>query len=248
MTDTIGGTQIPLVASAKGEVVTDPLVQVLLLFLKAYLQDDANATAAWDTVGVAPGQKVVTKTFSYDPRKAGLPFNEKDLPALYLWRGNSVDDWEGEDRQVEVTQLHLFWVMAPDVQEKLAARVNFINGLRKAITNALEHGRTPSFKVVGDPDYQAGAYGSAYGGFTGAERLWIDSSRPTTFAVDGIPVPGDRPPPPRIYQGLEMLLTARELRVRGTPAPRYQLLASPGAFDVTLTINGGPSQVEGRSP
>ena len=240
--DQFGALQFPLAATPAGHVVADPLIEILPLFLKEYLNNEIGA--AWDTAGVAPGLKVVDGVYSTAPQDVSTSFSSKRLPALFMWRASATDAWEAEDREIEHTRAVLLWVFPNVPGHRQDIRAPFINAVAKAIKIAVETGRTPGFIVAGDTDRYAATQGSQYGNFVGCQRLTVVSHKPVPVAITIIRAQTDRrPPPPMVYQGLEVILAVEERYDRGYDSTQTLFLTT----DQTLTINGGPSSVEGRN-
>jgi hypothetical protein len=188
--DQWGPIQIPLAAGLEGDAVGDPALSTLLAFLKAYLVDDKAAEAEWNRIGVAPNQPCVKTTQVWNPSDAhgdhrGVSFNTADLPGLFAFREESKQEWISEDIVRDTAQVKIFWVFPIAVQGTQRVRQSFGNALVKLITVAIERGRTPSWKVAGDPDDRAADEGSLVYTFLNATAFYLTKWRPTRVVVEG---------------------------------------------------------------
>lgn len=202
--DKYGAIHLPLAAPPAGGAVTDPLLDVLLAFLKAWLATDGMASAAW--ASVLPSSTPVNATWPRDPRKGG--FNERDLPALYAFRPDTADTdvyQMSDDFRVTEVLLTLLWVFPAAPQEKQWPREPFINGLVKAVDTAIERGRTPSFQVPYDTDPLAPTQGSLFYGAAGVSKIELRKARPVKVVL----VMNDAKP--RTYAAVEMKIFVQEL-------------------------------------
>lgn len=209
MADSFGAVRVPLVAPATGEAVGDPMLTVLLAFLKAFLQTDGGATAAWNASGIAPTLPVVKTVNANDPSKTDQVFNTNDLGALYLWRAGGGDgskfEWMAEDWRVEETKLKLLWIPPMVKREISNVRNNIFNGIAKAIDIAIERGRTPSYRIAGDPDPAAATQGSVF--YDAAGLMFIELSGQKDAEITVINTDGSRG---HVYSALEMTITIQE--------------------------------------
>lgn len=226
--DSYGALPIPVPAPAAGDSVADPALNVLGRYLRAVL--NRYAVPAW--ASVAPGQDVVktaTATGAEDQT-----FNERDLPALFLWRTNEnfariADDWETDTSTVSV-----LWVPRPGPQAQLALRATFYNAVCKLINTALWNSRDPAWVDPTDPDPLASVLGSSVCARAGLlYQLTKQQSRPYTLTIQIDDAE------PRAYPGI---LTTFEIAERFEPdlagLTAYPALRSPAALDLELTIGG----------
>lgn len=155
-TDTFGGITLPIPAPTAGQPVSDPF----LYYATAYLQAVVNAkgTAAWQAV--KPGGLPISTVFTHDPEQ--VVFNERTLPALYMWREGSTKtpEWIGEDILVQYDRIRILWVFPNDQQANRRIREPIVNGLVKLIIYAIEIGRDPAWVVPGDTYADAATAGS----------------------------------------------------------------------------------------
>lgn len=159
MADTYGGTAIPLAAAPHGQPVADPALGIVLGYLAAYL--NSKCAAAWNAI--VAGKPVVANAFAYNPQL--YPINAQDLPAMYLFRGDTegrlggerIEDIAADYRQSEDT-LTLLWIYPSPQVSHLRRRDSFVNGLAKAIDLALTIGRDPVYVAPGDTDSSAPTY------------------------------------------------------------------------------------------
>jgi hypothetical protein len=158
MTERFGALPVPaLPAPAGRESITDPLLHFTLDYFRTAL--NVHAAAAWRAV--APGHPPVRTAWAHDPDE--VCFNERELPALYLWRGEGghveqlADDWA-----IKRSTLTLLWVFPNAPQAPQRRRAPFINGLLSLIHVIVERGRDPAWRVPADPDLSASDYGSVW--------------------------------------------------------------------------------------
>ncbi len=202
MADRFGAISLPATAAPAGQPDGDPALFYIGEYLKAYI--NAKLTTAWQAV--APTQQPIKSVF-YDSPSAGGEFNERDLPALYIFRGDTVTDQIAEDWNVESTNVTVQWVFSPMDQAKLSKRRPFSNAVDKAVKVAIERGRDPTYVISGDPDPKAPTFGSDVFGSAYANVVSIDHKgcKPSTLAIrmaDG---------PSRGYPMLEITLDLREV-------------------------------------
>ena len=229
MSDTFGLATIPLSPPQAGQPTTDPTIQMLLDFFTAFLNDDQNATAAWQIQGVAPSTQPVMGKFPYDP-EVNL-FHASTLPALYLWRESGKEEWLADDYMVEESTCKMLWVFPLANPENQAARVSFASGLCKALNVAMERGRTPSWVVPNDPDPVAATQGSFLGTYLGAWSCWFDNWRRTHVIERGID--GSMK---QTYVAVELMMTLTE---QWSPD-----ITDPSRSSATSALNGVDAIVE----
>ena len=200
MADNFGLVQIPVATSPQGEAAGDPVLTKLVTFLAALLNE--NGSKAWGEV--APGAPLVRTVFTHDPED--IVFNERQLPALFLWRASQVEDQIADDIFLDTTQCSLLWVFPPAPQETQRRRETFANAVTKLVLVAFERGRTPSYVFDGDLDATAATLGSLVYAQANA-NVWsvsLKKGRRHKFVErieDGAP---------RSYYALEMTLELQE--------------------------------------
>lgn len=161
MSFTWGATVLPLVAADGTDAVTDKAASVLLAYFRAFL--NAHAPVAWQSVFKSTVVSVPTTpvvgAFVNDP--ATSEFNERDLPALFLWRTGGVqreggdDDWIAADWRVMTDNWTLLWIFPTAVQGIQQARDPIVKGLAALLGYALKRGRDSSYAITGDADISA---------------------------------------------------------------------------------------------
>ncbi len=177
-----GALPIPNAAPAAGEAPGDPALTYLLGFLKAFLQDDANATGAWTRAGIAPAIPIIRKAFPYDPSEGG--FVETALPALYGWRSEmQAPEQLADTVRVRASTIALLWVFPPATQATQMVRESITNAIASAIDLAIERGRTPAFIVAGDTDPLAATQGSDVWRWMAFWHLRMGVARPAKLDV-----------------------------------------------------------------
>lgn len=155
---TYGATTIPVAVPTNPltEATGDPALDVWAAYLKAYI--NAKGSAAWTTVfrrsnnaGQVPP---VLATFTHQPTDDTIaPFNEKYLPALFVYRaGGAANSWEATDMRVAMDTITLLWVSPTGAQAAERIRVPFVNALVKLVDAAIEAQRDASYVHPGDTD------------------------------------------------------------------------------------------------
>jgi hypothetical protein len=154
MTFAWGATALPLEAPATGEAVTDKAITVVGAYLKAFI--NAYGVVAWQAVhkDAAPNLPVAT-VLPYNPEEPRREFNDKALPALFIWRASGDDDWLATDWRIETSVWKALWLFPAANQQKQTARDPFPNGLAKLVSLALKRGRDTSYQITGDADITA---------------------------------------------------------------------------------------------
>ena len=141
MADTFGSLLLPAPAPAANAAVADPLLDVLLAFFAASLQD--GLATAW--AARAPTIPIVRKTFAFNPNEHGI--SSGAFPALYGWRSSfgptkrAASDW-----YLRQSTLSFMWVPEEAPSARSSAREPIINGIDAAFSDPIEAvGRTPSW-------------------------------------------------------------------------------------------------------
>ena len=152
--DRFGGLEFPAQVPGADEAVTDRAIGTIAAYLAAVIRADLQA--AWSRV--APGQSVVEQSFTSDPEDS--TFNERDLPALFVWRrSDKTESWTDDWVRVE-TDVGILWVWRPQDQVKRSLRAPIYNGIRRAVDRALYLGRHPAWVDPDDEDPTAQELGS----------------------------------------------------------------------------------------
>lgn len=226
--DTWGAITIP--TGATGVTSSDPAIDVVLAFLKAWLVTDANLTVAWKAV--YPALPPVVRTFSHDPSE--WVFNTANLPALFMWRENAIQEYAADDWLRDVTTVKALWVYPKGLPENQRIRQPFVNAFTKSVGVGIERGRTPAFIVAGDPDPDALTQGSLFYPFAAFESFELDSWRLTKLTIPNVagpPARGDELP------AVELTFTMHENLVYGTD--RFDPLSQNYGGFLTMTNDAG---------
>lgn len=158
MTDTYGALSIPVAVPADAEVSAtgDPALDVWASYLQAFI--NTYGAAAWAKVfpralGAAQIPPVL-KTFTHQPTDETIAvFNERYLPALYLYRASGAEQkWEWLDGRIARDTITLLWVFPTGTQPAERIRVPYVNALVKLIDTAIEKYLDPCWVYPGDPD------------------------------------------------------------------------------------------------
>lgn len=156
MPDQFGSLQFPVQYPdvKAGDTVTDPRLDKISNYLQAVLNADAGK--AWGAVSA--GRKFVEQVFTNDPNDS--VFNEKDLPALFVFDPRSTSNQMTDDLVEDVSTLTVLWVPQNAEQSKRSFRSNAANGFKKVVQKNLYVGRHPAWFDPGDPDEDALTRGS----------------------------------------------------------------------------------------
>lgn len=152
MSYTWGATALPLEAPAAGEAVTDKALSVVAAYLKAFV--NAHGAAAWADVEKS-GTSPIQNAFAHNPEDPRREFNDKHLPALFLWRESGDDEYIAADWRVQSSVWKALWVFPPANQARQTPRDPFLKGLVDLVSYALKRGRDASYAVTGDSDTSA---------------------------------------------------------------------------------------------
>ena len=182
-----------------GESKGDPALWIYLQFLQAWLQTDHEATALWAAVGMAPNAPVVKAIYAHSPTDEaelyGLGLSNTTLPALFMWVKGGGDsssvEWQAEEWAVKTKDVRLLWVFPDTVQQFQRSRESFCNAMGDAIFVAIERGRTPSFKVAGDPDPLAATRGSYVHLFTAVMAMTAVKWGPAKVRINSVGPKGE---------------------------------------------------------
>lgn len=206
MADKYGALPFPITAPSATATVSDPALDTLLAYLKAFANQ--YGATAWQAVykanTVLPNNPVVG-TFSHDPEYD--QFNERDLPALFLFRntGRHGEDI-GEDIRCTYSTLTLWWVFPADRDMHRRVRQRpFLNGMAKLVDQAFRKERDPVYVVAGDTEPTAATEGSVVLLHAGIESIRVG---PPQIGEVRIPKGDDVGRYPRV----QILLDIEELR------------------------------------
>lgn len=202
--DTFGAISVP-VATPTAPVTTTPVADPALYYLgqfsAAVLNADANP--AWRAVD--PMHRVVQVLRFHEPDE--MSFNERDLPALFMWRDKSekAPEWIAEDILQTHELIQCVWVMPHAVQEHLRVRHPSPNTIMKTLTRAIELGVHESWTVQGDAEVDPVTLGSVLTRWSGVDAVWMG---PWLRKVLNVPVGdgGER----RLYGTIEWTLRVDE--------------------------------------
>lgn len=173
--DTLYGTlHLPVPVPEDGQAPGDPLLDILLAFCKAVINDAGGA--AWRKIAASDKQLPVMQTYAWDPLRGGIA--KQNLPALFLFRSfNEPSDWVAHDYFVRPSQLTMYWVPPPVAKQELRGRQSaFFNVIQSAVDSVIDpEARDPSFVVPGDTDPRAADEGSLLWRFA---KVWeLDAGR-----------------------------------------------------------------------
>lgn len=181
MSELFGLLEIPVPPpESDDDPVADPLLKVLLSFMKDVL--NAETGAAW--AHVAPSDpKPVAFTFAHNPDPTS--FNSKKTPALYMWRASD----KGRARYstgilASDGPITVLWVPPSTTQEKRRIRQTFPNAIKKSLQLAFEQGRHKAWKVTGDTYYDAQEYGSVLLRHARLSKIDIGEFRDFELVID----------------------------------------------------------------
>lgn len=180
MTDSLGQLQFP---AGTGTPITDTFLQTLRDFVKAVVNSDLGV--AW--LAVAPGVgpsgaasvPISTTGIVTDDGDFGIAVNERDMPALFVWR-EELEGWRwlAADYWVRRSTVRMQWIPPAVPQDRRRLRWAFMNGLFECVQMALEQfGRHPAWIAGGDTDPKAATEGSLFWTFAGAWSLTFGKTK-----------------------------------------------------------------------
>jgi len=157
MSDLFGLLPLPAFEpSGEEDALTDPLLDMLLAFMKAVLNYDLQD--AWASV-VPTDPTPVRYVFNHAPNMES--FNMDDVPALYAWRADDSGSFRySQDLVADETGFQVIWVPPALPQEKERYIVGIRNGIKKSLKAAFAQGRHPGWVLDGDDYYDPEDYGS----------------------------------------------------------------------------------------
>jgi len=153
MSDTYGALNFPVQIPAQNESVHDPALDYIGAYFKACLNYQLGPS--WQAVN--PDRKFVE---TYEVGEPDETFNERDLPAIFIYRSMAYDEQISDDWNETCTDVSVTWVPQNAVQAKRALRSTGVNGFQKVISRALELGRSPVWIDPSDDDPSAKTLGS----------------------------------------------------------------------------------------
>jgi hypothetical protein len=211
----------------------DPALGMVLSYLYAWLVLDSNANAPWQQAFGYPLIKSPKSLFTHNP--SDEVFNVEYLPALYLWRDDlsggkferEADDWE-----METCIWTLLWVLPLGDQFRQRDRAPYANQFVKAVVDAIETNRTPSWVQPGDPIPDSLIYGSQLGQYTNMVRFRALGWKRSNVRVEISNVSQNVGGSLRKWPAVEMRFEARErlkpdLRKYGTLQQLDQRISNP---------------------
>lgn len=235
MGDIAGALELPVPTT--DTPVGDPLLATLAEFFAAVL--NAKAASAWGTV--APGETAVAATFTRDP--ADVEFNDRQLPALFLWRSEIGEDhWIAQDWLIRPSTLSflLAFRSVPSSRQKL--REPFVNAIRSCLSLAIEFdGREPTWIVPGDTDPLALTKGSLLWTYAKVHSLRLGKAAMRPLIIRQLQPPADTTGSTGrvvgVYRSVQMSIRIEE-RITYDAATH----ADPHAYaEVTLKNPNAPS-------
>jgi hypothetical protein len=227
--DAWGAVSIPAQPQGDGAVLGDPALTRTLQFLYAYLVTDAGANVPWTAQFGYPLIKSPLSLFTHNPNEA--VFQVDYLPSLYLWRPEGGDfEQKADDYLLDNSAWTMLWVMPLASQENQSARSPYVNQFAKAVADGLNHARTPSWSLLGDPDPLAASLGSFLWGALNVVMQY--PARWRTSKVLAQPIDGGKP---REFKAVEMKISVVE-RLHENPA-RYATRGT--TLDATFTNQFG---------
>lgn len=162
--------------------VSDPLLDVLLAFMKAVLNADTGT--AW--AAVAPADPLpVAFTFTHDPDLES--FSDNNTPALYIWRdADKGSKRYSQDLIADEAPISVLWVPPPASQEDRRVRRPFRNAIKKCLKAAFGKGRHPAWVVEDDDYFEPEEYGSVLLKHAKAASLKLGEFRPHELVIESL--------------------------------------------------------------
>lgn len=234
--DQYGVLKFPARPPNDNEPITDQALYCIGSYLMAVLNSKLNG--AWNVVN--PNVPFV-KSIQFDDPNDGSMMNEKDLPALYVWRQSMYDQQSTDDWTETTSDIAIMWIPQTATQAKRSLRAPGINGFAKTITRALGLGSDPSWIDPLDADPGSKIYGSGL-----MERAGLHA-RPylTTTRYDSITV--EKGTDIAKYPAFTTIMRISEItRWDNSWDPILSAPASPSKIDETITA--GAFQVKAKIP
>lgn len=203
MADEYGQLEIPVQTPTltSDDAAGDPLLSVLGSYLQAVI--NAKCGTAW--AALFPTESPVLAVRFTDPNEA--VFDERDLPALFLFRGahaleHIADDWDSDRGTITV-----LWIPPPSNLDRKTEHSPFANAIAKTLHRALSQGNDPAWIATGDTSAASAVYGSSLALQASLLRT-IESVRVETvpIMVEAVDSSG-----PRRYTGARATFEAVEL-------------------------------------
>lgn len=244
MTESFGAQAIPITA-APGAPVTvavsasDPLLSYLGSYLRAAINARLSVefgTLMFQNASPPAVTAPIGHVFEHDPELDD--FNQKDLPALYLFRssdGNAGIEQLAEDWTLTTETIRALWVLPSATQDKTSSRVRFASKLFHLAGALIDANRDPAWIVAGDADENAADQGSSLATFGKFFRLRLSRGavrKPLAIKVEGLE--------PMNYPSFEALFEVKE-RLLVDPARNATLVGlhatvTTGGDDPPLTL------------
>lgn len=220
----------------------DPLLTKLGAACQAIV--NARCTSLWTSVcprgkGGAASPVPIASVFTHDPNDR--VFNTKDLPALYVFRGEvSPQEWAAEDLVLQKSTVTLIWVFPHEPQSKTATQIPMANAVVKTIGAALWNGQDAAWVDPTDTNPKATGAGSLIVERMGLWTIQMGKSRmrPVKIEIQ------DRTGLSFEFAALEMSVEVEEQLVDDlavVPGGRY---ASPPQLTATVQTSDDPAVVQ----
>lgn len=246
--DKYGGLELPMPQGQLGDKAVDKALDAIGGYIKAVAE--YNLGAAW--AAVAPSERALVRTvFTVKPDDALI--NPAQLPGLFLWRGSSQSNREGEDYLITRTQVSCLWLIWWDEPLKREKRLPFQGAFTLHAHAALAKGRHPAWLVPGDTTDGASYRGSVLVKQAG---LFQPIDQLATTEIEVVLDPEKTQQPVR-YKALSLTFQIAERMFRdpagwasatSTATPNNATPAYPQAAALDLTLTQGGSELDLLKP
>jgi hypothetical protein len=178
MTERFGALELP--AATGSDALTDPALALITSFVRAAIESDL--TAAWVEVDPTSASACC---YAYPHNPTEQSFNDRNLPALYMWRDGVPRTSEyGSDFMMSSTKLVGVWVMPPAHDEDARSREPIFNGVHASVARAVYRGRHKAWVLDGDTYYDPQTYGSVLARHAGFASLSLAKAERTKLRIE----------------------------------------------------------------
>lgn len=147
MADRFGSLSLPTVTSETP--LGDPSLGHLAAFCKAVI--NAECALAWAAARPRTGDLALPCRSAYTHNPHECDFDEKSLPAVFVFREKGVQQNASDDYLVDIAQVSIMWVYPPaDHQAHQSLRAPFHNAVKSALMVALDRGVHTAWAKVGE--------------------------------------------------------------------------------------------------
>lgn len=149
MADKFGALSLPTVSTELP--LGDPSLRHLADFCRAVI--NAECSVAWATARPRSGELALPCRSSFTHNPTRCDFDEKSLPAVFVYREKGASTFPADDYLVDAAQVSILWVYPPaDHQNHQSLRAAFHRAVAASLQVALDNGAHRAWSSSSDTD------------------------------------------------------------------------------------------------